>query len=191
MLISITINSPDVQKRFPHLKSWELKFEPGVNLIIGPNGSGKSTVVQQLTYSKKYGRDNKDSVITTSAPINFASFDFERDNPRKKHYVDTIWDVQCHFMSHGEVNHKLIHTMSRLDHDGLVIVDEPEQALDVTNQLFLSKQLAKFKQAVVATHSPILMWALPDAHRIELKSKYESNMLADIDKIRKKYNGDM
>lgn len=79
-------------------------------------------------------------------------------------------DPAFHEMSHGESFVAML--TSRFADPGLYVLDEPEAALSFSNTLALTYLLADMaqgqtRQAIVATHSPILA-ALPGADLYEL-----------------------
>lgn len=79
-------------------------------------------------------------------------------------------DPAFHEMSHGESFVAML--TSRFADPGLCVLDEPEAALSFSNTLALTYLLADMaqgqtRQAIVATHSPILA-ALPGADLYEL-----------------------
>lgn len=169
---------------------WTVWFEPGVNLLVGPNGSGKSTVIECLRKEvlvkekkDKWGtklRDQKRHATWHLYPggedLHILYFDFEKDNPRvgesgslmdlaSFRRMDMKWRYAM--KSHGqftrdvlaEFEEKRAKTKGRV----FVVMDEPEQALDLDGLRKLHASLTGKKgrhpvtQAIIATHHPFLM----------------------------------
>lgn len=59
-------------------KSTEIKFQPGVNMIIGPNASGKTSILESISYSlvKAYKKGNADDLIKNGTNELKVSLDF-------------------------------------------------------------------------------------------------------------------
>ncbi|CAA7621839.1 Predicted ATPase (fragment) [Magnetospirillum sp. LM-5] len=93
-------------------------------------------------------------------------------------YIDTVADLdnyggRCmHAQSHGESFLALFGNRLGSTGRAIYILDEPEVALSPTRQLAFLRilrdwQTSRRVQAIIATHSPILM-ALPDASLLSL-----------------------
>jgi predicted ATPase len=161
-----------------------VEFKPGVNIIIGPNGSGKSTILEIL--SKHHSSAN----ITTSGPIDFMSFDFEKDNIRTKSYIgdNAMAQLAAKFKSHGQVTRSLLKVLVDDESTGKVmILDEPEQALDIDGIILLNKYLKKTKasQIILSTHNFYLILNNPKFNIIELESGYTNKIKQFVNKLNK------
>lgn len=159
-------------------------FKPGVNLLVGPNGSGKSTVIEAImAHTSKSERDRKKAQkevpMETNAQIGVAKFDFEKDNPRTMSYFGSAiaFQVGSKWKSHGEVNRALIGGFDDGSlEDKLVILDEPDQALDFDGAALLLEKLkaSQSPQMIVSVHHPLLV--LSDLHAIELEEGYRERV---------------
>lgn len=171
----------------------ELEFCKNVTVIVGENGSGKSTLIEAIAINAGFNpeggtrnfnfqtkeshsdlfndlklfrsvfREKDGFFLRAESFYNVASeidklFEFEKAKR------DLYYGGSLHERSHGESFLALI--QNRFSGNGLYILDEPESALSVANQLSLLvmiKEIAdKNSQFIIATHSPILM-AYPDA----------------------------
>ena len=160
------------------VKLQTISFKAGVNLLVGPNGSGKTSILTAIT------KRSKDVEVRTSDKLTFYAFDFEKDNPRKDPMFQGAWQVAMMFSSHGESNIAIINGIVRDEmSENVIIMDEPEQALDCDNLVKLSQLLKETKatQVLIATHSPFLILD-PKFNIIELSEGY-------LDKIRKSLSG--
>ena len=157
-----------------------IDFVPGVNLLIGPNGSGKSSLLSQIKKSER--RSEGDVVIKADAGV-FMAFDFEKDNTRTKHpnlLPSSMYEVGIvtRFISHGETVKMVLENLTSEDAVGkMLLLDEPEQALDVDGLLTLVDQLRNTtaNQVIVATHSPTLILQ-PEFNVIELVEGYRQKI---------------
>ena len=144
-----------------------LEFRPGLNLLVGDQGTGKSTILSLIANNQ----DNKETVEIDADEGAFRFFDTEKDNPRHKRYVETAFDVQCRFKSHGEIMLLIGEALEQLlaaDNAAptLFLYDELESGLSlrsVRKMLYLVETLvARGHQFVVATHHPWFIEAAPE-----------------------------
>lgn len=169
-------------------------LEPGpLTVLVGENGSGKSTLVEAIAVA--YGMSPEGGSIgarhstrVTESPLH-ERLSFVR-NPGSARWgyflrAETMHglysyleanpggpDPVFHELSHGESFVAML--AARFSSPGLYLMDEPESALSFTNTLALVHLLEQMvadgtRQAIVATHSPILA-AAPGAQVWELGS---------------------
>lgn len=143
-------------------------FECGsVNLFVGNQGCGKSTLLRMI----QSGHSDIEIALsehTMQHGVESFFFDSEKDNPRIKdpllYSTPTGEDsgygygnaLKSRFLSHGEVLSGFIIPPISSAKDCVIILDEPESALSLTNQF---KMIAEIKKAVnrgcqffIATH---------------------------------------
>lgn len=188
---------------------WTVKFGPGVNILIGPNGSGKSTILEAirteiLTKEKKdeWGTKLKDQTrhakhVFEGKPMEVFAFDFEKQNPRVdkgRGFIDSMDDIRKMSMrwkyamtSHGECTKDVLKEMdaklAKAKSPCFVMLDEPEQALDLDGMRELHRILMSHPvQAVVATHHPFLM-AERTFHAIETCKGYRAEVMTALLKV--------
>lgn len=88
---------------------------------------------------------------------------FEKDNPRiadARNIHSSVYDdvLYAQVQSHGQSNFAQLKEALQNDVYGVLILDEPEAALDVDGLLWLRDEIHKSsKQIVVATHSLLLL----------------------------------
>lgn len=176
-LESITISK--TSDRVKLLAGQTIKFLPGLNFLVGENGIGKSSILRTLSdssskcfdYTYKIC-DGKDKTLSTYF------FDTEKMNPRMKHEADDIFNIACHFKSHGESMMPVLEMIEKVkqeDGQRLILIDEPESGISPWNQLKLVKlyiSLAKHHQFIIATHS-VVMTNVNCGQVIELKNKID------------------
>jgi predicted ATPase len=170
------------------LKKSDLSFIPGINLLIGPNGSGKSTIFQILSKRIKVGdtiyQDSRVTFDIDGQPKTF-SFDFEKDSPRVKGRVDTGFDIASRWHSHGQSVAAIIAMVrSQEAKDHVMLMDEPEQALDLENLKLLISSLhaSPATQIILVTHSPFLIMQ-PDFHVVEMVDGYRGQVVTAVQQL--------
>lgn len=166
-----------------------LSFDAPITFFCGENGTGKSTLLEAIGIalglnpeggSKNYLFSTKD---THSELCNHLVLERSIFRPRDSYLVrsDTMFNLitetdaleddrryyegkSLHQRSHGESILTLV--SHRLGGEGLYILDEPETGLSQIGQIALLGELLRLvgqgSQLIVATHSPILLFA-PDA----------------------------
>lgn len=138
-----------------------------VNLFVGNQGCGKSTMLKLLQ------QNHKDLELTLSdyvikKGINSFYFDSEKDNPRVKDPqsystpsgvskgIGYGGALKSRFMSHGEVLVTHIINPILKAKDCVILLDEPESGLSITNQFLLidsiNKAIKNNCQFFIATH---------------------------------------
>ncbi len=138
-------------------------------MLQGENGSGKSTLLQSVHIAMKgeqtegyiYRLDQGDVKIGKSY-----LFDAEQHNPRTQLELFKGQPEMLEFLrmaSHGQVMLSLFtESFPKLPNGTILLLDEPEMALSVSNQrriLKMLKELVDQKgfRIVCATHSPVLI----------------------------------
>lgn len=141
-------------------------------MLTGENGSGKSTLLQSLFYAFKgekvdgfaYRWQGEESVERGSVYL----FDAEQHNPRIRLEHFEGQPEMREFLqsaSHGQVMLSLFkESFPKLPDGTVLLLDEPEMALSVSNQRRIVKMLqelvdVKRFRIVCATHSPVLLQA--------------------------------
>jgi predicted ATPase len=158
-------------------------------MLTGENGSGKSTLLHSIFYALK---DNKvDGFIYRWQAIDDVNrksvylFDAEQHNPRMMLDQFEGEPAMHEFLqsaSHGQVMLSLFReTFPKLPPGTILLLDEPEMALSVSNQrriLKMLKELVDQKdfRIICATHSPLLIDA-PESYVINLDDYINKNIL--------------
>lgn len=158
-------------------------------LLAGENGSGKSTLLWSIYYAMKgeemegfiYKVDKKPAL-----PKVFL-FDAEQHNPRMHPELFAGNPQMQEFVqmaSHGQVMLSMFQqTFPSLPEGTLLLLDEPEMALSVSNQrriLKMMMELADQKKfrIICATHSPVLIDA-PETYVINLDNHINRNVMSN------------
>src|SRR5690348_3063543 len=117
-------------------------------MLTGENGSGKSTLLHSIHYALR--GDEADGYIyrleTGDAPIGKSYlFDAEQHNPRTQLDLFKGQPEMLEFLrmaSHGQVMLSLFReTFPKLPNGTVLLLDEPEMALSVSNQRRILKML--------------------------------------------------
>jgi len=159
-------------------------------MLTGENGCCKSTLLHAIYYALR--NDKIDGYVYRleggmSTADQVLLFDAEQHNPRAHpelfdHQPEMKEFVQV--ASHGQVMLSLFHETFPSFPDGTVLLlDEPEMALSVSNQRRILKMLMelvdqkKFR-IITATHSPVLIEA-KETYVIDLDRHINRNVIPD------------
>jgi predicted ATPase len=158
-----------------------------VVMLTGENGSGKSTLLHSIYYALRgqqldgylYRLDEG-----TVSPKKVFLFDAEQHNPRTQ--LETFKDnpQMLEFLqmaSHGQVMLSMFRENFPSLPDGtILLLDEPEMALSVSNQRRILKMMLELAdqrgfRIIAATHSPVLIDS-PDTYVINLDRHVNRNV---------------
>jgi predicted ATPase len=157
-------------------------------MLKGENGSGKSTLLNSIHYAMR-GEQVEGYVYrlepADAKPARSYLFDAEQHNPRTQLELFEDQPEMLEFLriaSHGQVMLSLFtESFPKLPNGTVLLLDEPEMALSVSNQrriLKMLKELVDQKQfrIVCATHSPVLLED-PATYVIDLDRHINRNVL--------------
>jgi predicted ATPase len=157
-------------------------------MLQGENGTGKSTLLHSLYYALKDERVEGYVYKLDPAGVKIGKsflFDAEQHNPRHQMEVFQDQPDMLEFLrlaSHGQVMLSLFkESFPKLPDGTILLLDEPEMALSVSNQrrvLKMLKELVDRKgfRIVCATHSPVLIEAT-ETYVIDLDRHINRNVL--------------
>lgn len=182
----------------------QLELHSAVTFFTGENGTGKSTVIESIAvaagFNHEGGSKNFNFSTAENSPVLSRAIRLSRSAERMRdgyfYRSESFYNVitqinkldkeqgltppiknsyggrDLHSRSHGESLLDL--TLFRFSGKGLYILDEPESALSVQNQLVLLSRInelvRKGSQFIIATHSPLLV-AYPGASILEFSSR--------------------
>lgn len=174
-------------EKFRNLEPFSIKFQNQLTVIVGENGSGKSSFFSLLTNSI-YQKLIK---IEHAPGISYHFFDTEKHNPRIKngieYSVNAEFDLVCRFCSHGEALMPILKGMKSFQ-SKLILVDEPESGISLTNQRELLKTfnaaISNNCQIIISTHSYYLIKNVQNIFNMNSK-KWETSkkFLSRFDKM--------
>lgn len=159
-------------------------------MLQGENGSGKSTLLHSIYYALR--GDQVEGYVWRLEPGDVKTgqsflFDAEQHNPRNQLQLFKDQPEMLEFLqvaSHGQVMLSLFReSFPKLPDGTILLLDEPEMALSVSNQrriLKMLKELVDQKQfrIVCATHSPVLIEA-PETYVINLDRHINRNVIPE------------
>ncbi len=157
-------------------------------MLQGENGSGKSTLLHSIHCALKnervegyvYRLDPGDVKVGRSF-----LFDAEQHNPRTQLELFQDQPEMVEFLkmaSHGQVMLSMFReTFPKLPDGTILLLDEPEMALSVSNQRRILKMLQELVdqknfRIICATHSPVLIEA-PETYVINLDRHINRNVI--------------
>jgi predicted ATPase len=156
-------------------------------MLQGENGSGKSTLLHSIYHALR-GEQAEGFVYRLEMgdvkPGKIFLFDAEQHNPRVQLDLFKDQPEMLEFLkmaSHGQVMLSMFReTFPKLPDGTVLLLDEPEMALSVSNQARILKMLMelvdrkKFR-VICATHSPVLTEA-PETYVINLDRHINRNV---------------
>jgi predicted ATPase len=156
-------------------------------MLQGENGAGKSTLLHSIFYALR-GEQVEGFVYRLEtgsvSPGRAYLFDAEQHNPRVQPELFKDQPEMVEFLkmaSHGQVMLSLFReTFPKLPDGAILLLDEPEMALSISNQRRILKMLMelvdqkKFR-IICATHSPVLIDA-PETYVINLDRHVNRNV---------------
>ncbi len=157
---------------FPHLNfhmPMVVDLRNPLIMLQGENGSGKSTLLNSLHYAIRGEQVEGYVYRLETGGVKLGRsylFDAEQHNPRTQLELFKDQPEMLEFLrvaSHGQVMLSLFsESFPKLPNGTVLLLDEPEMALSVSNQrriLKMLKELVDRKQfrVVCATHSPVLI----------------------------------
>jgi predicted ATPase len=174
---------------------FELGFVSAITIFIGENGSGKSTLIEAMAQACGFSaQGGEQGYLTGEAETRNAltkalrfswlpkvskGFFFRAESFfNYQTYIDKAYEESggvppgMHKRSHGEAFLQAFEDRLNARQRAIYILDEPEVALSPQRQLAFLRILREWQlsgqvQAIIATHSPILM-SLPDAALLSL-----------------------
>jgi predicted ATPase len=157
-------------------------------LLTGENGCGKSTLLHSIMYALRGEKVDGYIYKMEGAPADLGRaylFDAEQHNPRMQPELFKEQPEMVEFLqmaSHGQVMLSMFReTFPKLPDGTVLLLDEPEMALSVSNQRRILKMLMelvdekKFR-IICATHSPVLTDA-PETYVINLDRHINRNVI--------------
>ena len=158
-----------------------------VVMLTGENGSGKSTLLHSIYYALRGQEQDEYLYRLDKGDVNFDKvflFDAEQHNPRTQLELFKDNPQMLEFLqmaSHGQVMLAMFRENFPSLPDGTVLLlDEPEMALSVSNQRRILKMLLELAdqrkfRIIAATHSPVLIES-PDTYVINLDRHINRNV---------------
>ncbi len=180
----------------PYLSGgFEWNFESAITIIVGENGSGKSTLIEAIAQAAGFsaqggsqdhqtGMAETENALTKALRLSWLpkvsrGFFFRAESFfNYQTYIDRAYEESggvppgMHKRSHGEAFLQAFEERLHARQRAIYILDEPEVALSPQRQLAFLRILREWQisgqvQAIIATHSPILM-SLPDITLLSL-----------------------
>ncbi|MGO9011891.1 MAG: AAA family ATPase [Bryobacteraceae bacterium] len=175
---------PDLNFHMPML----VDLRAPLIMLKGENGSGKSTLLQSIAIAMR--REKADGYVYRWEPqapeaARVLLFDAEQHNPRTQLEFFRDQPEMLEFLqmaSHGQVMLSLFRdSFPKLPDGSVLLLDEPEMALSVSNQRRVLKMLLELVErkrfrVVCATHSPVLIEA-PETYVIDLDRHINRNVV--------------
>jgi len=156
-------------------------------MLQGENGSGKSTLLHSIYYALRVEPVEGYVYRLDAGGVKFPQahlFDAEQHNPRMQPELFREEPEMLEFLrlaSHGQVMLSLFReSFPKLPDGTILLLDEPEMALSVSNQRRILKMLMelvdqKHFRIICATHSPVLIDA-PETYVINLDRHINRNV---------------
>lgn len=167
-----------LKEKYRGMKPFTLDFLSGLNVIVGENGSGKSSLLSLITDPNSSLRE----IAVNETEFAFHFFDTEKMNPRiRKDFMASgvvALLVNSKYQSHGEAMLPMLNHAEEM-HNSLILVDEPEAGLSLSNQKKLFKVYEKIVrdnncQIILTTHSYVIISSVEKVFNMKTK-KWEKS----------------
>ena len=157
-------------------------------MLTGENGCGKSTLLHSIYYALRGEKVENYVYSLDPGGVKIGKvflFDAEQHNPRMQMDLFKDQPAMVEFLkmaSHGQVMLSMFNQTFPSFPDGAVLLlDEPEMALSVSNQRRILKMLLELAdqknfRIICATHSPVLIEA-KETYVINLDSHINRNVM--------------
>lgn len=159
-------------------------------MLTGENGSGKSTLLQSIAMALKGEQVDGYIYRMDKRNVEYGKvylFDAEQHNPRMHPDLFSDNPQMLEFVqmaSHGQVMLAMFReNFPTLPDGSVLLLDEPEMALSVSNQRRILKMLYELSEKkkfriITATHSPVLIDA-PETYVINLDNYINKNVVPE------------
>lgn len=159
-------------------------------MLQGDNGSGKSTLLNSIYYALRKQQVEGFVYRLEGGDLKYPQaylFDAEQHNPRTQLELFKEQPEMIEFLrmaSHGQVMLSLFReSFPKLEDGTILLLDEPEMALSVSNQRRILKMLKelvdqKHFRIICATHSPVLIED-PETYVINLDRHVNRNVVPE------------
>ena len=201
--MTVTIN-----KESELLAGNSYSFVKPITVLVGGNGSGKTSLLRAIALSIEPSNwelntnslINAKDVSILNGPKQVSHFFAENNLKHKSHLGDDIFDQMTAIKSSsGEATFSQVLKIIQKE---FVILDEPDQSLDISNNyglsLFLLKIAAKKEsKIIISVHSAQVLKALGHMHKLVdvidvetgNKTTVEKYIDSEKEKIKIKFNG--
>lgn len=157
----------------------QVKFRPGINLLVGDQGCGKSSLLQTIRDTGRTGSSDRATIDCTACKTRF--FDFEKDNLRTLSYFKDgcmTQQVGMMFASHGEANRAIVRSVGDMEKGEVLMMDEPDSALSLRScklmvQLFVTAA-ERGVQIIASVHNPYVIKSFPEVYSLERRGWVKS-----------------
>jgi predicted ATPase len=159
-----------------------------VVMLTGENGSGKSTLLHSIYYALRGEMVENYAYRLDAGKVAIGKvflFDAEQHNPRMQMELFKDQPEMQEFLrmaSHGQVMLSMFNqTFPSFPEGTILLLDEPEMALSVSNQRRILKMLLELAdqkkfRIICATHSPVLIEAT-ETYVINLDNHVNRNVM--------------
>lgn len=180
MIAQIKVLNPDLQKR---IGQTQINFTPNINIVVGSNGCGKSSLLRLLTSLTE--QPNADGKLIWDSSIKVHTYSSEQVTRTRVEHSDTAFGSVHE--SHGQALRKLLSSLENIEDEAIVLLDEPETALDFQSVWDLCKIISTKKnvQFIISTHHPLLL-TLANANFINLDREDKTYAQTVLKKLAKR-----